>query len=866
MVKKQFIIPILLFLNVTVFPQQLPYQNTSHPISKRVDGLISRMTFEEKVSQMVYNAPAIERLGIPAYNWWNEALHGVARNGLATVFPQAIGLAATWNVKLMYDVADAISDEARAKFNRDTQRGDRGLFQGLTFWSPNINIFRDPRWGRGMETYGEDPHLTGEMGKAFVTGMQGNNPKYFKTIATPKHFAVHSGPESLRHKFNTDISNYDLRETYLPAFKKSIIEGGAFSVMCAYNRFRDFPCCGNNLLLQKILRDEWGFKGYVVTDCGAIDDMWREWGHLFVKTSEEAAALSANAGSDLNCGDQFLNLDKSIALGLVDTNKINQSVKRLFTARFKLGMFDPPGDVPFNKIKYGVVNSTKNRDLALKAARESIVLLKNKNHLLPLSKNIKKIAVIGPNANDVEVLLGNYNGIPKDPVTPLQGIINKIGKTAKVVYEQGCNLAENLPSFSVIPSEYLFTGKGKNKRNGLKGEYFSNNKFEGNPSHTKIDKLIDFQWWDGAPFPEFNHSNFGVRWTGYLVPQKTGDYYIGGYGFNAARIYFEDSLIVNFNGNYDLVKGYKKLHLNAGEYYQIKAEFYERNRYASFQLIWSPVDDNMEEKPIEAVRNSDVAVMFMGLSPRLEGEQMNVEVPGFLGGDRVRIDLPDTQQKLIKDIQATGKPIVLVLLNGSAVAINWSDKNIPAIIETWYGGEDAGTAIADVLFGDYNPGGKLPVTFYKSVEKLPEFTDYNMKGRTYRYFNGDVLYPFGFGLSYTTYEFKNIKLDKNIITKDEFTNLKVEVKNSGNTEGDEVIQLYVKNPNDNKEIKALKGFKRISLKPGETRQVTFKMDKETLQTYNDENGFVVDPGEYLIYVGSSSAEKDLKKLTLKIVN
>ena len=862
---KKILFIFFLFLT-TVSPQQLPYQNTSLPISKRVDDLVSRMTLDEKVSQMVYTASAIKRLSIPEYNWWNEGLHGVARNGLATVFPQAIGLAATWDVNLMHNVANAISDEARAKYNRDSKRGERGIYQGLTFWSPNINIFRDPRWGRGMETYGEDPYLTGELGEAFVKGMQGDNPKYFKTIATPKHFAVHSGPELLRHSFNVEVSNYDLRETYLAAFKKCIVDGKAYSIMCAYNSFRNFPCCGNNELLQKILRDEWGFKGFVVSDCGAIDDMWRDGGHNYVKTSEEAAAKGVDAGTDLNCGDRFLNLNKSIQEGLIDTTKINQSVKRLFTARFKLGMFDPADDVSYNKISYNVVNSEENRQLALTAARESIVLLKNEYHLLPLSKNIKKVAVIGLNANDVEVLCGNYNGTPKAPVTPLRGIINKVGKTAKVVYEQGCDLANNMPSFTVIPSKYLFTSIEYDKQNGLNAEYFNNNEFKGKPLHTRIDKQIDFQWWDGAPYPEFRHNNFGVRWTGYIIPPKTGDYYIGGYGFNAARIYLNDSLIVNFSANHNPVKSYKKFHLYGEEPYKITVEFYERNRYAMMQLIWSFVDITMEYKAIDAVQNSDVAVMFLGLSPRLEGEEMDVDVPGFKGGDRVRIDLPDTQQRLLRYIQATGKPIVLVLVNGSALAINWSEENIPAIIESWYGGEEAGTAIADVLFGDYNPGGKLPVTFYKSTDQLPPFTNYDMKGRTYRYFEGDPLFPFGYGLSYTTFGFSNLKLGKNVIRQDEGVSVKIDVKNTGVVRGDEVVQLYVKNPNDDKEIKALKGFKRISLDPGETKTVEFNLGKEALQSYEEGKGFVVGTGDYTIYAGPSSTDSDLKELTLKVIN
>ncbi|OGU52373.1 MAG: glucan 1,4-alpha-glucosidase, partial [Ignavibacteria bacterium GWC2_36_12] len=749
---------ILFFLTcfpVTILSQNdPPYKNPNLPIEERVNDILSRMTLEEKISQMVYNSPAIERLDIPEYNWWNEALHGVARNGIATVFPQAIGLAATWDTDLMYKVATVISDEARAKYNLALRRNKRGIYQGITLWSPNINIFRDPRWGRGMETYGEDPYLAGEMGVQFVKGLQGNNPKYLKTIATPKHFAVHSGPEPLRHTFNAIVSDYDLRETYLPHFKKCIIEGKAYSIMCGYNRFRGDACCGSDPLLKQILRDEWGFEGLVVSDCWAVPDMYNF--HKIVETPEEASSIAVKSGTDLECGNAYPSLLKAINQGLITANEIDTAVKRILTARFKLGMFDPPENVPYSKLDK--IDTPENKTVALDAARKSIVLLKNENDLLPLKKDLNTIVVLGPNANDIEVLLGNYNGFPSDPITPLQGIKNKL-KNTTVIYERGCELAENLPSFEVVGESFLYTSLDK-KQKGLVGEYFNNRDFIGEAAFSRIDSKIDFAWWDGAPDKDFDPDNFGVRWTGFIVPEKFGKYVLGGYGFNGFRIFIEDTLLVQFDGEFDPVKTYKYLNLAAGKAYKIKIEFYKKLRYSFMQLIWSVPDEGREQRAIEAVKRADIVIMFMGLSPRLEGEEMKVEVEGFKGGDRVTLDLPGTQSKFIKKIHSLGKPMILVLLNGSAVSINWENENVPAIIEAWYPGQATGTAITDIIFGDYNPSGRLPVTFYKSVDQLPAFTDYEMSNRTYRYFKGEPLYPFGFGLSYTSFQYKNLRLEQ----------------------------------------------------------------------------------------------------------
>lgn len=873
-----FLMLVPLFVNAQT---ELKHFDTRFSIDERVNYLLSQMTLEEKISQMNYDAPAIERLGIPKYNWWNECLHGVARNGLATVFPQAIGLAAMWDKNLMYKVALAISDEARAKYHDAIKQNRRDIYQGLTFWSPNINIFRDPRWGRGMETYGEDPYLTGQMAVQFIKGLQGKDPKYLKTVATAKHFAVHSGPEPDRHSFDAQPSEYDFRETYLPAFKMSVQEGNVQSLMCAYNSIRGKACCSNDPLLNAILRDEWGFKGYVVSDCWAISDIYQF--HKETPDASSASAISVKAGTDLECGSSYPALLEAVQKGLIKEEELDVSLRRLFEARFKLGMFDPPEKVSYSKIPITVLDSKKNQQLALQAARKSIVLLKNQNNFLPLKKNIKTIAVIGPNANDEEVLLGNYNGTPSNPITPLQGIKNKIGKNTKILFERGCNVAENMPYLEVIPSDFLFTSADI-KVKGLKAEYFDNLEWAGKAKE-QVDKQIDFKWLKKSSGSVYD-GNKSVRWSGYIVPPKTGIYQIGGYGFNGYNIYLEDSLLIKFNANHHPNKVFKTVKLEAGKPYKIKINFFAKTRYAQMQLLWSMPDDNAEDRAIAAAKKSDVVIMFMGLSPRLEGEEMDVPVPGFAGGDRLTLDLPPTQENLIKKISAIGKPTVLVLLNGSALSINWEDKNIPAIVESWYGGQAAGNAIADVLFGDYNPAGRLPVTFYKSVDQLPDFKDYNMRsgnyskvygnnvmtvqtkslGRTYRYFEGEVLYPFGFGLSYTTFEYKNIRLNKNRTKSDESVNLFVDVKNTGKISGEEVVQLYVRGNifESSGAIETLKGFERISLKPNQTKTVEFNIDEKTLQEYYEGKGFVVEKGEHVLMVGSSSKDPNMKEIKLVI--
>jgi beta-glucosidase len=825
-----------------------PFQNPDLPLDGRLTDLVSRMTLDEKVSQMLYNAPAIPRLSIPEYNWWNEALHGVARAGKATVFPQAIGLAATWDTDLMFRVATVISDEARAKHHDAVRKGRRGIYEGLTFWSPNINIFRDPRWGRGMETYGEDPYLTGRLGVQFVRGMQGDNPKYFKTISTPKHFAVHSGPEPDRHVFDAVVDERDLRETYLPAFRATVLEANAQSIMCAYNRFRGEPCCGSSELLQRILRDEWGFSGYVVSDCWAIMDFYTF--HKVDKTAPQAAARALIAGTDLNCGVTYDSLAVAVRQHLVSEALVDTAVRRLFRARFRLGMFDPPERVPYANIPIGNNDSREHQRLALEAARKSIVLLKNDGGLLPLGKKTRTIAVIGPNADDVELLLGNYNGLPSNPVTPLEGLKQKAPKGTKVVYARGCDIAENIPSFELVPSSILFAEHNGTRKAGLKGEYFNNNRFEGKPFITRVDPSINFHWWEDPPVRGMRADSFSIRWKGVLVPPADGHYGLGVRADGGARLWIADSLLFDASDRHSVMTQSNYVTLKAGVAYPVRVEFWDRRADASVQLIWSPPATDLRAKALAAARSADVVVMMMGLSPRLEGEEMNVEVPGFKGGDRIDLGLPRVQEELIQAVAAIGKPVVLVLLSGSAVAVNWAAEHVSAIVEAWYPGQAAGTALADVLFGSYNPAGRLPITIYKSADQIPPFSNYTMKGKTYRYFRGEPLFPFGHGLSYTIFAYSNLKLPSSVRTG-ETVSISVDVKNSGSSSGEEVVQLYVTEVEASAPVplRSLQGFRRVQLKAGETKTVSFALTPRQLSLIDAELKRVVEPGTVEISVG-----------------
>ncbi len=850
-IMKKFILNLLLaFINIVAFSQNENFEflNSSLPVEERVDILVSQMTVQEKIDQMLYTSPAIERLNVPEYNWWNECLHGVARAGYATVFPQSITIAGSWDTELMTRVATAISDEARAKHHEFVRRGQRGIYQGLTFWSPNINIFRDPRWGRGHETYGEDPYLTGEMGTRFVQGLQGEDPQYLKVVATAKHYAVHSGPEPLRHVFNAKIGERDLRETYLPAFRKLIVEGGAYSVMGAYNQFRDFPCCASPELFN-ILRNEWGFNGYVVSDCWAISDFYRF--QDFSKDAAEASAAAVKAGTDLNCGSSYPHLKEAYERGIITEEEIDVAVKRLFTARFKLGMFDSEEEVAYAQIPFSVNASKEHDKLALEAAQKSIVLLKNENEILPLSKSIKRIAVVGPNADNWEALVGNYNGIAKNPVTVLEGIKNKL-KNSEVLYAEGSHLADGISNLHVIPGEYLLTADGKQ---GVTGEYFSNKKMEGEPAFTRVDENIDFYWENNSPSPDLKVNDYSIRWTAYLIPPVSGKYKIGSWGMPTLDIWFEGEKISQLNSEHHAFHQEKAFELEEGMKYKIVYEYKNWTGDGDAKLLWAMPNVNMQAEAVEVAEKADAVVVVLGLSQRLEGEEMSIEVDGFEGGDRTHLKLPKPQADLVKAIKATGKPTVLVLLNGSALAVNWEDENLDAIISAGYPGQQGGNAVADVIFGDYNPAGRLPVTYYKSVDQLPPFEVYDMNGRTYKYFEGVPLYPFGYGLSYTDFEYSKlkvpgkVKVGKSVIVK-------VKVTNTGDRAGEEVVQLYLTDETAStpRPKVQLEGFKRIFLNIGESREVEFEISPRQFSIINNDGEREIENGWFTVFVGGGQPE------------
>lgn len=817
------------------------FLNPELSFEKRAELLLAQMTMEEKISQLVNDSKAIPRLKIPAYNWWNESLHGLARNGYATVFPQSITVAASFNRQLMHEIGSVISDEARARHHEFSRQGKRGIYTGLDFWSPNINIFRDPRWGRGHETYGEDPFLTGELAVQFIKGMQGDHPKYLKTIATAKHFAVHSGPEALRHSFDVDVSDRDLYETYLPAFKKSVIEGKVYSIMSAYNRFRGAPASGSNFLLQKVLRQDWDFDGYVVSDCGAIGDIYNN--HKVAESKEEASAIGLKGGCDLNCGSYYLNLGTAEKSGLVSSEDIDRALKRLLIARFRMGMFDNPEEVPYANIPYDIICSDASNALARKAAQESIVLLKNEGNLLPLNKQkIKSIAIIGPNADNWESLVGNYHGTPKNPVTFLKGIQNKVSPLINVLYAEGSHLDAKHLNLKPIPSFYLSTKDG---RQGLDGYYYNNTNWEGEPVLVKTDDNVDF-WWEHRPINDLLRDNFSVTWEGFLLPPATGTYEIGLFAKRGMTIILDGIEISSGKGNvHEGMYATGRLSLEAGKKYPITIRYFSDASNAQAQLLWARVDENLQEQAVEAAKNTDVSVVILGLSQRLEGE----------GGDRKDIILPEQQTALLKAIAATGKPIILVLNAGSALAINWAEDNIPAILSTGYPGEEGGNALADVLFGDYNPAGRLPITYYTTITELPPFEDYSMKERTYRYYSGKPLYPFGYGLSYTTFEYSKLRLPQTITAGDTLK-ISVTVTNTGNRAGDEVVQLYLSDEEAStpRPLRQLEGFERIHLKAGESKTVNFTLKPEQLSLINKFSERVIEPGWFSIAVGGQQPD------------
>ena len=821
-----------------------PFHNPSLHLDQRVNDLVSRMTLQEKADQLLYTAPAIPRLGVPEYNWWNEALHGVARAGNATVFPQSITIANSWDEGLMYNVANAISDEARAKYHEFQRRGHRGIYQGLTFWSPNINIFRDPRWGRGHETYGEDPYLTGRMGMQFVRGMQGDDPKFLKTVATAKHYAIHSGPESTRHSFNALVSEVDLRETYLEAFRTLVVDGGVYSVMGAYNQYKGMPCTANPILYG-ILRNEWGFKGYIVSDCWAVSDYWQF--QKYTRDAAEAAALAVKAGTDLECGVDYKQLMTAINRGLLTEGDIDKAVKRVFEARFRLGMFDPDNIVPYASIPYFVNCSDYNNGLARTAAQKSIVLLKNENNTLPLKKSIKTIAVIGPNADNFESLIGNYNGIPKDPVTVLKGIKTKVLPDTKVIYAEGSDLADGIHNLTIIPSRYLQTEDGKQ---GAKGEYFNNREMKGEPLFTRVDDNINFYWENLAPRADMPDDDFGVKWTTWLTAPETGTFYLGGWGSSGYEVVLDGKTIIKYRGEHHAFHTEYAVELKEGQKYKIEVFYRNFAGDADMKLLWARPRTNITEKAVNAAKEADAVVLVLGLSQRLEGEEMPIKIEGFSGGDRTNLNLPAAQEKLLDAVTATGKPVIVVMASGGAIAINKAQEKAAAVILAGYGGQQGGNAVADVLFGDYNPAGRLPVTYYKSVEQIPAFDNYNMTGKTYRFFTQEPLYPFGYGLSYTTFSYSDLVLPQTAMTG-ETVKVSVTVKNTGSIEGEEVVQLYLTDEKAStpRPIRQLEGFQRINLKPGESKVVDFTLEPRQFSIINHKDKRVTEPGYFTISVG-----------------
>jgi len=821
------------------------YLNPDQPIEKRVEDLLTRMTLEEKVSQMGNDAPAINRLEIPAYDWWNECLHGVARAGTATVFPQAIGMAATWDPDLIFKVASATSDEARAKY----KKGENGL----TFWSPVVNIARDPRWGRTQEGYGEDPYLVSRIGVAFVKGLQGNDPEYLKIVSTPKHF-IANNEEWRRHSGSAQIGERLLREYYLPAFKTCVEEGKAQSIMGAYNAVNGVPCCCEKKLLTDILRNEFGFDGYVVSDCWAIFDIYLN--HHFVRTAEEAVALAVKAGCDLNCGDTYQDyLVKAVKDGLISEEIIDRAVGRLFKARFRLGMFDPSEKVSYNKISSEVIDSKEHRELALKTACESIVLLKNKGNLLPFDRDkIESIAVIGPNANVCQ--FGNYSGTPSKAVTPLEGIKNRATPKTSVYYAKGCEIP--LGPFPSIQVENLIPPGAKKGQHGLKGEYFTNNSLYGKPALVRIDKEVNFDWSWGPPDKKIPGDNFSVRWTGKLVPPVSKTYRLSVIAQGLFRLFLDDSLLIdNLNGQAITAEDITSrevisIELKAGHPYDIRMEYCEDRGVSLVSLGWDFVPAKDIEEAIKVAKKSDVAIVVVGTNLGIERESR----------DRANLDLPGFQKDLIKKISRANPKTAVVLINGSPLAINWTKEKVPAIIEVWFPGEEGGNAIADVLFGNYNPGGRLPLTFYKSVDQLPPFHCYNIReGRTYMYLKEEPLFPFGYGLSYTKFEYSNLQIKPKKLKLGSKVNISVDIKNVGTRKGEEVVQLYLKDVVSSviRPDKELKGFKRINLKPGERRKISFALPVKELSFYDiKRKKFVVEAGTFEAMIGSSSEDIRLK--------
>ncbi|MGF7139392.1 xylan 1,4-beta-xylosidase [Roseimarinus sediminis] len=862
---KVLLLFFIFFLTNNLFAQQYPFQNPELSFEERAADLISRLTLEEKAALMCDQSEAIPRLGIRKFNWWSEALHGYANNDSVTVFPEPIGMAASFNDALIYDIFNAVSDEGRAKYHQHLRRGnDNKRFLSLSVWTPNVNIFRDPRWGRGQETYGEDPYLTSRMGIQVVKGLQGpEDAKYRKLLACAKHYAVHSGPEWSRHELNlNDVNPRLFHETYLPAFKALVQEANVRQVMCAYQRLDDEPCCGSTRLLQRILRDEWGFQHIVVSDCGAITDFFTS--HKVSSTPVHAAAKGVLAGTDVECvweNYPYKTLPEAVERGLMKEEDIDKSLKRVLIGRFELGDFDDDALVPWSQIPASVINSDEHKQLAYEMAQQSMTLLQNKNNVLPLSKKLNKIAVIGPNANDEVMLWGNYNGTPIETISILEGIKTKLPEK-KIFYDKGCDLVEDKVTESYF-SQLTFEGKP-----GFKATYWNNPDREGQPvvsqqisSAIKKTTAGQHEFASGVKL-----EGFSALFETEFIPKKTEELVFKG----GATGYFE--LLVNgkqlqYYNNWRTLPSRIPYHFEAGKTYKIEIRYAQLNNWqANIEIDFGKEVDVDYTELVNQLKGIETVVFAGGLSGRLEGEEMPVNYPGFKGGDRTNIDLPVVQRNCLKALKAAGKKVVFVNCSGSAIALEPETQSCDAILQAWYAGERGGSAIADVLFGDYNPGGKLPLSFYKNSDKLGDFEDYSMTDRTYRY-TTETLFPFGFGLSYTTFEIGNATISKSNIQAHENTQLSIPVKNTGKRAGTEIVQVYIRKVNDVEgPLKTLRGFQRVELAAGKSQTATIELTPSSFEFYDwSQRKMAVTPGEYEVLYGNSSDAKDLKSAVITLM-
>ncbi|MBN2175145.1 MAG: glycoside hydrolase family 3 C-terminal domain-containing protein [Bacteroidales bacterium] len=862
---KWIIIAVILLLAFNLSAQQYPFQNPKLSSEERAKDLISRLTLEEKAALMCDQSEAIPRLGIKKFNWWSEALHGYANNDSVTVFPEPIGMAASFDDELLYQIYDAVSDEGRAKYNQWIQRGNENKrFLSLSVWTPNVNIFRDPRWGRGQETYGEDPYLMSRMGVSVVKGLQGpEDSKYRKLLACAKHYAVHSGPEWSRHELNlNDVNPRELYETYLPAFKALVQQADVRQVMCAYQRLNDEPCCGNTRLLQRILRDEWGYEYMVVSDCGAVTDFFTT--HKVSSDAVHAASKAVLAGTDLECvweNYPYKTLPEAVESDLIKEEDIDKSLLRVLTGRFDLGEMDDDAIVPWAQIPPSVINNEKHSKLALDMARKTMTLLQNKNNVLPLSKKSKKIAVIGPNADDEPMLWGNYNGTPIRTISILEGIKTKLPER-KILYDKGCDLMEDKVTESYF-GQCSFEGK-----QGFKATYWNNPERKGEIVITKqITNPIKMTTAGQHEFAS------GVKLLGFsalyeteFVPKVTEEIVFKGGATGHFELLVNGESLTSYD-NWRTLPSRIPFKVEAGKKYKIEILYAQLNDWqANIEFDFGKEVDVDYTSLINKLKGIDVVVFVGGLSGNLEGEEMPVSYPGFKGGDRTNIDLPAVQRNCLKALKDAGKKVVYVNCSGSAIALTPETESCDAILQAWYAGESGGQAVADVLFGDYNPAGKLPITFYKSSDQLKDFEDYSMQGRTYRYMD-DALFPFGYGLSYTHFEIGDASLSKTSFKADETIQVEVPVTNTGKRDGTEIVQVYVRKVNDIEgPLKTLRGFKRVEVAKGKTNQAVIDLPPSSFEFYDWSNRkMMVVPGEYEILYGNSSDTKDLKVETINIL-